>query len=289
MIARLTVQDSAPTTYQELRALLQQRLPELADGQQRIARLVLDDPEGTAFRSIGQSAELAGVHRSSLVRFATMLGLPGYPGLVELCRRQLAAEAYLVRRPADAPPPSSNDEFFTAITEYDANNMSRTFARIDRGDWDRAVETLAQASTVHVIGLRRCLAIAYAATYQLQLVRHRVRQLGATARVLTDELRDIEPGDALIAVSIRRYSSDTVRAVESARRRGATTIALTDDASSPLARIADVTFYAGTGSLTVLRSLTAFTGLVHALVTAVAMRLGSVGTDTDILDDQLLD
>ncbi|MEV4126221.1 MurR/RpiR family transcriptional regulator [Nocardia sp. NPDC049707] len=285
---RLTVRNRAPTTFQELRVLLQQRLPELADGQQRIARLVLDDPEGTAFRTIGQSAELAGVHRSSLVRFATMLGLPGYPALVELCRRQLAAEAYLVRRPPDAPP-TSNDEFFTAITEYDMNNMSRTFARIDRGDWDRAVETLAHASAVHVIGLRRCLAIAYAATHQLQLVRHRVRQLGATARLLTDELRDIESGDALIAVSIRRYSSDTVRAVESAHRRGVTIIALTDDASSPLARIADVTFYVGTGSLTVLRSLTAFIGLVHALVTAVALRLESVGTDTDILDDQLLD
>ena len=124
MIVRLTVRDGAPATFQELRVLLQQRLPELADGQQRIARLILDDPGGTAFRSIGKSAELAGVHHSSLGRFATVLGLPGYPALVELCRRQLATEAYLVCRPADAPAPTSNDEFFTAITEYDTNNMS---------------------------------------------------------------------------------------------------------------------------------------------------------------------
>lgn len=289
MFVRFTVQDRAPTTFQELRALLQQRLPELADGQQRIARLVLDDPEGTAFRSIGRSAELAGVHRSSLVRFATMLGLPGYPALVELCRRQLAAEAYLVRRPAGAPPPSSNDEFFDAITEYDTNNLTRTFARIDRDDWDRAVETLATASAVHIIGLRRSLAVAYSADHLLRMIRPRVRQLGASARLLTDELRDIEPGDALIAVSIRRYSSDTVRTVEYARRRGATTIALTDDPSSPLARIADLTFYVETGSVTVLRSLTAFTGLVHALVTAVGLRLESVSADTDILDDQLFE
>ena len=49
-----------------------------------------------------------------------------------------------------------------------------------------------------------------------------------------------------------------------------------------------MTFYVGTGSLTVLRSLTAFTGLVHALVTAVALRLESVGTDADLLDEQML-
>ncbi|MGY4103157.1 SIS domain-containing protein [Nocardia sp. R16R-3T] len=80
-----------------------------------------------------------------------------------------------------------------------------------------------------------------------------------------------------------------MRAVESASRRDATTIALTDVAFSPLARIADVTFYVATGSLTVLRSLTACTEQVHAVVTAIALRLESVGTDTDILDDQSLD
>lgn len=56
-----------------------------------------------------------------------------------------------------------------------------------------------------------------------------------------------------------------------------------------MARIADLSFYVETGSVTVLRLLTAFTGIVHALVTAVALRLESVDGDMDILDDQLFE
>ena len=80
----------APGNYQELAEILRARLPKLAAGQRRIANLLLTDPEGTAFRSISETARLADVHESSLVRFATSLGLAGYPALAQLCRAQLA-------------------------------------------------------------------------------------------------------------------------------------------------------------------------------------------------------
>lgn len=278
-----------PATFEELRTLLQQRLPELAAGQQRIARLVLDDPEGTAFRSIGESAELAGVHRSSLVRFATMFGLPGYPALVRLCRAQLASEAQLVRRLEHAQEHTATEQFFSAVAEHDMRNVTRTLAQIDHGDWERAVGLLAGAPAVHVIGLRKCFSVAYLAAYLLHMVRPRVRQIGATAGLLVDELRDVTAGDVVVAVAIRRYTGDTVRALDRARRSGAVTIALTDDASSPLARAADMTFYVETGSVTILRSLTAFTTLVQALATSVAVRLGARSRDELEVDEELLD
>jgi DNA-binding MurR/RpiR family transcriptional regulator len=279
----------APASFDELRERLQKLLPELAEGQRRIARLVLDDPEGTAFRSIGESAELAGVHRSSLVRFAGMLGLPGYPALVRLCRAQLAEDAQLVRRLDQAREHADADEFFAAVVEHDTRNLTRSLARIDQRDWRRAVDALAHAATVHVIGLRKCFSIAYLAAYLLHMARTRVRQIGTTAGLLVDELRDVGPDDALLAVSIRRYTRDTLRAVELARRAGVTTIALTDDPSSPLAAASDVTFYVETGSVTILRSLTAFTALVQALATAVAVRLGARSREELAVDERLLD
>lgn len=281
--------DNAPATFAELRATLQRRLPELADGQRRIARLVLDDPEGTAFRSIGESAELAGVHRSSLVRFATGLGLAGYPALVGLCREQLASEAQLVRRFDQAQRHSTTDDYFAAVAEHDIRNLTRTFAHVDGADWDRAVALLADAPAVHVVGMRKCFSIAYLTAYLLHMVRPRVRQIGATAGLLIDDLRDLEPGDVLVAVSIRRYTADTVRAVRHAAGRGIATIALTDDDSSPLAAAADITFRAETGSVTVLRSLTAFTALAQTLATAVAVHRGARTRDELAHDEHLLD
>lgn len=278
----------APTTYAELREQLQGRWSSLAPGQQRIARLLLEDPEGTAFRSIGQTAELAEVHRSSLVRFASLFGLSGYPSLVRLCRQQLASEAQLVRR-LEHVQAQAGTGLLDSIVEHDSRNLARTFARIGATDWDQIVTLLTEASSVHVIGLRKCFAVAYLLTYLLHMVRPRVHQVGASSGLLVDELRDLGADDVLVAVSIRRYTSDTVRALEWARRAGVPTVALTDDASSPLARAADVSIYVETGSVTVLRSVSAFTSVVQALATAVAMRLGTRSRDQLLTDESLLE
>jgi DNA-binding MurR/RpiR family transcriptional regulator len=280
---------AAPTTFAQLRGRLQQLVPELAAGQRRIARLVLDDPEGTALRTIGESAELAGVHPSSLVRFAAMLGFSGYPALVKLCRDHLASEAQLVRRFEQAQQRGEAAELFATVADGDSRNVARTFAQVDRDGWKRAVSALAQARAVHVLGLRVCYSAAYLAAYLLHMVRPGVRQLGTTSALLIDELRDITAGDVILAASLRPYAADTVRAFAHAGARGATTIALTDDPSSPLARTADLVFYVQTKSVTIMRSLTAFTSLVQALATAVALELGARSRDELATDEQLLE
>ncbi|HWN36646.1 MAG TPA: MurR/RpiR family transcriptional regulator [Pseudonocardia sp.] len=277
-----------PATYQELRAQLQDRQPTMAPGQRRIARLLLDDPEGTAFRSIGETARLAQVHSSSLVRFAALFGLSGYPALVRLCREQLASEAQLVHRLERAQRHTATAELLGAVVEHDQRNLSRTFAQLDHADWDRVVELLADAPAVSVIGLRKCFSVAYLMSYLLHLVRPRVRQIGGGGGLLVDELRELGPSDVLVAVSIRRYARDTLRAVEYARRVGVVVVALTDDPSSPLARLADVTFYVSTAGVTVLRSLSVFTSVVQALATAVAVRLGTSSRDELLTDERLL-
>jgi DNA-binding MurR/RpiR family transcriptional regulator len=275
-----------PRNYPELRAELQARMPALAAGQRRIARVLLADPEATAFRSIGETAKIAEVHESSLVRFAASLGLPGYPALVKLCRQQLAEQAQLVRRFEQAAELTETEELLGAAVEHDQQNIARTFARLDPESWTRAVDLLADADHVHVLGLRKCFTVAYLLAYLLHLVRPRVRQLTPSAGMIADDLRDLAPGDVFVAMSIHRYTADTVRALAEAKARGLHTIALTDNPASPLVPHADVTCYVETGGVTVLRSLSAFVSLVQVLATGVALRRGS---DSELrLDEQLL-
>lgn len=284
-----TANISAPKTYGDLRDLLQDRLPHLAAGQQRIARMFLDDPEGAAFHTIGEAAAQAEVHQSSMVRFATMLGLDGYPALVQLCRDQLATRAQLVRRLNHAADPAVGDSLFARVVEHDTRNLSRTFAQIQQADWDAVVHAIVDAPHVHVVGLRKCFSVAHLAAYLLHMVRPGVDQLTGDAGLLVDGLREIRHGDVLIAVSINRYTRDTVRVMEYAKSVDLTTIALTDNASSPLARSADHTFYVETGGVTIFRSLSAFTSLVQALATAVAIQAGTRVRDELLTDEQLLE
>lgn len=277
-----------PRNYPELRAELQARMPGLAAGQRRIARVLLADPEATAFRSIGETAKVAEVHESSLVRFAAALGLPGYPALVKLCRQQLAEQAQLVRRFEQVAELTEAEELLGAVVEHDQQNIARTFARLDQAKWAEAVDLLANARHVHVIGLRKCFTVAYLLSYLLHMVRPGVRQVTPAIGMIADELRDLESDDVFVALSIHRYTADTVRALAEAKARGVSTIAITDNPASPLVPHADVTCYVETGGVTVLRSLSAFVSLVQVLATAVAVRCGTDSRLELQLDEQLL-
>jgi DNA-binding MurR/RpiR family transcriptional regulator len=269
--------------------MLRERLDGFAPGQQRIAQLLLADPEGCAFRTISEFAQQAQVHESSIVRFANALGLGGYRDLVELTRQQVLEQAQLVRRfdQASAAGASATD-LILASSDSDQRNIARTFANVDEQVWERAVTLLAEASRVHVIGLRKCFSVAYLLAYLLRLVRPDVRQLGMINGLIVEELRELRPGDVVVGVSIHRYSSDTVTAVEYAASKGVDVVVLTDNPASPLARHTDLCFFVECGGVAILRSLTAFVGLAQALATAAALRLGADSRSALLLDEQLL-
>jgi len=265
---------SPPQTFAELVKAMRSR--RLTPSQQRIASYVLADPEGVAFMTISELASVTQVNEATIVRFAGALGVPGYPGLVRLCRQQLRDEAQLVRRfDSGSGLTFTQGVDLPAVLQLEQANIARTFARVDADTFTEAREALAHAPRVHVLGLRKCHSVAYLASYLLGLVRSEVQLITPSTGTLVEQLGRINEGDAMLAVSVHRYSRDTVLGVEHARATGATCISLTDNASSPLARLSQHTFLVDGASQSMLRSMTAFTALVQALVFEVGRSLGT--------------
>jgi DNA-binding MurR/RpiR family transcriptional regulator len=285
----MSAPEPPPADFAALQRQLQRRLPELPAGQRRIATLLLSDAEGCAFRTISETAALAEVHESSLVRFANSLGLSGYPALTALCREQLREKAQLVNRLESVTfLDGAGGDLLGSVAEQDQANVARTLAAVDPDDWDRAVGALADAPRVHVVGLRKCFSVAYLFSYLLRLVRREVHQLGTSPGGLVEELRDLAEGDVLVGISIHRYSRDTLAAVTLAAQRGLRVVVLTDNPSSPLARYADACFYVECGGSTILRSMVGFVSLTQALVTASAVKLGTHSRSALLLEEELL-
>ncbi|WHT20356.1 MurR/RpiR family transcriptional regulator [Crossiella sp. CA-258035] len=259
-------------TFAELTELL--RAAELSPAQRALAERVLTDPEGVAFQTAAELAKAVGTTEGTVVRFAQRCGLSGYPALVKLCRAHLAGQAQLVRRFGAL----RGDSVLARAAELDRQNLARTFAQVDPAAWRLAVGSIARGRRVHVMGLRKSHAVAYLLGYQLDLVCEDVTLITPGPGTLTDKLRRLDRQDVFIAVSLHRYAADTVRAVRHAKEVGATTVAFTDTAASPLAGLADAVFLADMAGAGLLRSVTALTSLVQALATAVAVERGDAAS-----------
>jgi DNA-binding MurR/RpiR family transcriptional regulator len=270
--------------------LLRERWEDLSPSHVRIAERVLADPEGLAFMTITDLALVVGVHESTIVRFATSLGLAGYPALTQICRARLKERAQLLRRFDNLEGLTARDNGpLQQAVSFDQANIARTFARIDTNNWEQAVDVLANAPAIFTLGLRKCYAISFLLGYLLRLLRPGVRALDLSAGTLPEDLALLKPGDAFVGIAIHRYTAESVHAFRWAREHGATTIALTDNEASPLARYATHCFYVDTSGVGVLRSMTAFTAIVQALTTDVAAALGSSVKSALTIEESLHD
>jgi len=278
-----------PVTYDGLVSVLQERLPSLTRSQKLLAERVMADPEGVAFMTVTDLASAVGVNESTVVRFATGLGLEGYPGLTRVCRERLRAQAQLVRRfgNVERMTQGAGDPLEIALG-FEHANITRSLSGIDRKSWAKATKKLASAPRVHVLGMRKCHSVAYLLGYLLRMVRDEVATLSAGQGTLPEELRRVRRGDVFVTIGIHRYSRDTVRAFERAKKVKATTITLTDNPSSPLAAGADHVFYVETTGVAVLRSVTGFVAVAQAMANAVAAQRGVEARSALASEEELL-
>jgi DNA-binding MurR/RpiR family transcriptional regulator len=282
-------ESAGPADYDALVALIESRYDTLTPSWKKLANRLLTDPEGCAFFTTTDFATLVDVNESTVVRFAKSLGLPGYPALVQLCRSRLRGTSQMVDRFERLEQTANSvGNILERATRQDIENITRTFAMVDNDDWKRAVHTIARSEHVYIIGLRKCYTVGYLLSFLLRLLREDVYLLDPRQGMLPDDLRGMGPGSAVVTIAIARYSRDTVRVAEHARRVGATTITLTDNYASPLARLSDVTFPVDVASLSVLRSLTAMVSLAQALVADVAAELGTSGRSALLLEEKIL-
>ncbi|MBW3089560.1 MurR/RpiR family transcriptional regulator [Bifidobacterium miconisargentati] len=289
---------TAPHTYDELRKRLQGNLSAYAPGQARIARLLLDDLPGVAVRSLADNAKKAGVHSSSLVRFAKSLGFEGYPALAHMCREQLSEQAHLIDRfdqvsridqiDDDHTQPAHAADDRTPQAAHDlSRDIARTFSTMNPTAWQQAIEALAHTDAVYVCGMQKCFSPAYLLSYLLHMARNHVYLLDSPTGNLLAQIRDINPGDVLVAISIRQYTRQTVQTVLHAKEHGAVIIAITDAPSSPLAAAADYAFFAECEGPYLFRSLVGIIAIAESLAGEVSLKLGE-HTRSQLLQDERL-
>jgi DNA-binding MurR/RpiR family transcriptional regulator len=270
---------TAPRDFPSLRALIAARAPSLPRRLTQVATYALDHPDEIAFGTAASVAQESGVQPSTLVRFSQALGYEGFSDLQEVFRARLrdrvpSYEERLRQLREHGIGASKTGLLLEGFAEAAERSVSDFRLKIDHKALDAAVEILAKAETIYLVGLRRSFPITSYMAYAMGKLGVRNTLVDGVAGLAAEQMGFISPRDAVLAISFTPYASETVSLVQAARGRRAKIVSITDSVFSPIAPIADAFVEIVEADFEGFRSLAATLALAMTLTVAVAGRRG---------------
>ncbi|HEY8979031.1 MAG TPA: MurR/RpiR family transcriptional regulator [Streptomyces sp.] len=236
-----------PTT--DVTTLIRTELPRLAGSLRKVGELILEDPAAVTHCSAAELGRRTGTSQATVTRFCRAIGLDSYQHLlIELAQERGRGEASdwgTAEIGPDISPDDSLERVVQVVGGADLRAIQQTVDRIDLDALERGAQALARARRIDVYGVGGSGAVA-------QETETRLFRIGCAVRGWTEvhgaatSAALLTPADVAIGISHSGSTRETLEPFEMARERGATTIALTTDPRSPLARAADVRLISST-------------------------------------------
>lgn len=272
---KLTV--APPRDFTALKSLIAARAASLPKRLTQIASFALENPDEIAFGTVSSIAGQADVQPSALVRFSQAMGYQGFSDMQEVFRSRLRDRILnynerLQQLRAHAEETSKPHVIFQGFCEASAKSIAALEEKLDPAELDRAVERLAGAETLYLVGLRRSYPIASYMAYAFGKLGVRAILIDAVGGLAAEQMGFAGPRDAVLAISFAPYASETVALARAAAGRGVPVIAITDSPFSPLAQAAGQWIEVPEANFEGFRSMAATLTLAMTLSVAVAER-----------------
>lgn len=245
----------------------------------RAARYILANPDKVAVQTVRETAATARVTPATVVRLAKSLGFAGYPELKRLCLDDLVAGARGDRLPyaakaAELQRDDSPASVYERLYARQAENLEATRAANGPALLAQSAATLAKARRVWIAGFRSLYPLAYYMHYVWGFFRQDLFLAASPGGTIENSVFEMGARDALVVMSVNPYTRNAIAAAEAAHQAGATIVALTDSALSPLAKYTEHVLVAATDTPSFFHSLTAASATIEALLALLAQRGG---------------
>ena len=249
------------------------RYNKMSKSHKAIASYISEHYEQAVFMTAAKLGETLGISESTVVRFADRIGYDGYPefqkALVECVKGKLSS----IQKMDAKYGRSSQSEVLTSVITADIEKLQHTIDNLDPAAFESAVNTILEAETIYIMGLRSNEPLAEFLHFYLNMVRGGVVLLKTTSVSETfEQMIRIHERDCFIGISFPRYSMRTLKAMEFANDRNAKVIAVTDSTHSPMCLYSSCNLLARSDMVSIVDSLVAPLSVINALVVALCLK-----------------
>lgn len=218
-------------------------LPQLRPSERRIAELFISDPAAAAELSIHEVADRCSTSTTSVIRFCRSLGYLHFRDLRMDVLREITREsietAGLPEVSGDIDQEDTLADVVAKISLAETMSIADTAKTLNVEALQRAVDAVCGAERVDVFGVGASSFVGEDLQQKLIRIGRTALNWSSTHSAWTSAAT-LNDRTVAIAVSHSGSTVDTVEFLTLARSCGATTIAITNHARSPLAAHADI-------------------------------------------------
>lgn len=257
----------------ELTNRINQAYSSMSKGQKLLATYITDNYDKAVFLTAAKLGEVVGVSESTVVRFASHLGYKGYPEFQKALEEMVRNKLNSIQRMEVTYGRITQSQILETVLQSDAEKLKHTMENIDQNAFEMAVDTILNARTIYIVGIRSCAPLASFLAFYLNLMFDRVIQLNTNnSSELFEQMVRINNEDVIIGISFPRYSMRTLKAMEFANNRNAKVITLTDSVHSPMNLYSSCNLIASSDMASIVDSLVAPLSVINALIVALCMK-----------------
>jgi DNA-binding MurR/RpiR family transcriptional regulator len=241
--------------------------------EQRLANVVLEHQRELASYSATELARAANVSKATAARLFKRLGYASY----NEARRQSRALRYWgspLKHFDDLDPPNDLELGIAAHLRNEIANLTRTFEGLESETVARTVAALARADRICLLGFRGSHPLAELASFWAKYLKNNIVLLPSPWMTFAEDVIALKPGDAVLAIGMRRRPRMFRALLEHALDFGATVILLTDLSASGTAKLAHFVIRCHSRSANVFDSYATAVSMVNYLLGALALQGG---------------
>lgn len=249
--------------------LIRKRYNKLTKGKKAVAEFVQEQPQQVALLTAKQIGALTGTSETTVIRFSLEMGFTGFGMLQEEIRKSLIAPKKYdnpLRKIGDLEHNGKEVDLTRFIVEQDITYMNKTVDEIEPEQLARAIDSIIAAKKIVVVGLRATHTAAYWLAYTLNIVRGNTTLYRGGIDDANYIISDLVEDCLVIALSFPRYMTETVQFVESAMRRSAKILTISDNELSPLGGKSDIFLKINAPQPVTLKGMTVLFSLLNILV-----------------------
>lgn len=253
--------------------IIDEKYDRMSKGHKAIARYIKEHYDQAVFMTAAKIGEQLNVSESTVVRFASGLGYEGYPEFQKTLAEWVKNKLNVVQKVGAKYGHSTQSEILNSVLNGDMEKINDTLHNMDPVAFEAAVNTILEAKTVYIVGIRSCEPLADFLSFYLNMIRGNVVLLRSTSvSEMFEQMIRIDEKDIVIGISFPRYSMRTLKAMEFANDRNAKVISMTDTVHSPMCLYSSCNLFARSDMVSIVDSLVAPLSVINALVVALCLK-----------------